>query len=65
MYNIRIINSIIQLVNVINYQLHICASIALTICKYFLCVLFIDLVYDHQGQHYTYLYSTVIKKSRF
>lgn len=35
MYNIRIINSIIQLVNIINYQLHICASIALTICKYF------------------------------
>lgn len=34
MYNIRIINSIIQLV-IINYQLHICASIAPIICKYF------------------------------
>lgn len=35
MYDIRIINSIVQLVNIINYQLHICASIALIICKYF------------------------------
>lgn len=35
MYNIRIINSTIQLVNVTIYQLHICASIALIICKYF------------------------------
>lgn len=63
MYNIRIINSTIQLVNVIIYQLHICASIALIIC--ILCLLFIDLMYDHQVQHHTYLYSAVIKKSRF